>query len=131
MTTKKNIKLGLDSISAPENVSEIPDSRTELESKTLESEELKARIAKLNQDIELRKKYSGKLYWLISIWLIAMFALLLLQGFLGINGYFNLSDKVLITIIGGTTINVLGLFAIVANYIFPKENVVSRVTKKK
>lgn len=127
----KNIKLGLDSISAPENVSEIPDSQTQLESKTLESEELKARVAKLNQDIKLRKKYSGKLYWLISIWLIAIFVLLLLQGFLGIMGYFNLSDKVLITIIGGTTINVLGLFAIVANYIFPKENVISRVTKKK
>ncbi len=130
MVTKNN-KLGLDSISAPENISEIPDSQTELESKTLESEELKARIAKLNQDIKLRKKYSGKLYWLISIWLIAIFALLLLQGFLGRTDVFMLSDKVLITIIGGTTINVLGLFAIVANYIFPKENVTSRVTKKK
>lgn len=126
----KNI-LDLESISALENVSEIPDSQTALESKTLESEELKARIAKLNQDIKLRKKYSGKLYWLISIWLIAIFALLLLQGFLGKTDIFMLSDKVLITIISGTTINVLGLFAIVANYIFPKESVSSRVTKKK
>lgn len=130
MTTKNN-KLGLDSISALEGISETPDSQTALESRTLESEELKARVAKLNQDISLRKEYSGKLYRLISIWLIAMFALLLLQGFLGKTDVFMLSDKVLITIIGGTTINVLGLFAIVANYIFPKENVISRVTKKK
>ena len=131
MATKPKNELSLDSILAPTEISETPDQKTELELKSLGSEELKARVAKLNQDIKLRKKYSGKLYFLVSIWLAAIFLLLLLQGFVGVHGYFALSDKVLITIIGGTTINVLGLFAIVANYIFPKESSRTRIIKKK
>ena len=131
MATKQKTVLSLDSILPPKEISETPDQKTALEVKTLESEERAARLAKLNQDLELREKYSGKLFDLIKYWLIAIFALLLLQGFAGVHGYFALSDKVLITIIGGTTINVLGLFAIVANYIFPKESSRTRIIKKK
>ena len=131
MATKQKTVLSLDSILPPKEISETPDQKTALEVKTLESEERAARLAKLNQDLELREKYSGKLFDLIKYWLAAIFLLLLLQGFVGVHGYFALSDKVLITIIGGTTINVLGLFAIVANYIFPKESSRTRIIKKK
>lgn len=133
MTNRQKNELDLDSILVPAvaDVTDVADSRTKLEVKTLESEERKARLAKLNQDLELRGQYSEKLYKLIMFWLIAIFLLLMIQGFAGVGGYFAISDKVLITIIGGTTINVLGLFAIVANYIFPKEASASRVVKKK
>ena len=131
MATKQKTVLSLDSILPPKEISETPDQKTAEELKTLELEERAARLAKLNQDLELREKYSGKLFDLIKYWLAAIFLLLLLQGFVGVHGYFALSDKVLITIIGGTTINVLGLFAIVANYIFPKESSRTRITKKK
>ena len=43
---------------------------------------------------------------------------MLLHGFPCIS--FKLSDTVLATLIGSTTASVLGLFAIVANYLFPK-----------
>ena len=131
MATKQKTVLSLDSILPPKETSETPDQKTAEELKTLELEERAARLAKLNQDLELREKYSGKLFDLIKYWLAAIFLLLLLQGFVGVHGYFALSDKVLITIIGGTTINVLGLFAIVANYIFPKESSRTRIIKKK
>lgn len=35
-------------------------------------------------------------------------------------GSFKLSDSVLIALIGGTTVNVIGLFLVVANYLFPR-----------
>lgn len=130
MVTKTTKSLSLDSILVPAETTDIPDDKTILETRALDGEERKAGIKKLELDLALRKEYSNKLYCLIRNWLIAIFVLLLIQGSLGTSGYFTLSDKVLITIIGGTTLNVLGLFAIVANYIFPKSSINSKATKK-
>lgn len=130
MVTKTTKSLSLDSILVPAETTDIPDDKTILETRALDGEERKAGIKKLELDLALRKEYSNKLYCLIRNWLIAIFVLLLIQGSLGTHGYFTLSDKVLITIIGGTTLNVLGLFAIVANYIFPKSSTNSKATKK-
>jgi len=58
----------------------------------------------------------NKTYWLVVFWILGILALLAAQGF-GVFE-FNLSDKVLITLIGGTTLNVLGIFVIVAKYFF-------------
>ncbi|MDP4360701.1 hypothetical protein QR510_29170, partial [Escherichia coli] len=33
---------------------------------------------------------------------------------------FDLDDKILLALIGGTTLNVLGIFTIVTNFLFPK-----------
>jgi hypothetical protein len=49
-----------------------------------------------------------------------MIMLLLFQGFLSRLGIFNLSDTVILAAIGGTTVNVLGIFVVVVNYLFPK-----------
>ena len=49
-----------------------------------------------------------------------MFLLLALQGFLSPWKVFALSDAVILAAIGGTTVNVLGIFIIVVNYLFPK-----------
>jgi hypothetical protein len=86
------------------------------------------------QDIQGRKTYARCIFWLIVGWLLAMFLLLIFCGiqrvtvviggskyFIDVSGKFQLSDKVLVTLIGGTTANVLGLFAIVCNYLFPKQ----------
>ena len=83
--------------------------------------EAKAQEIKSQQlDITQREEYAKLIYKLIMWWLVAILGIVLLQGFGSICGFFSISDKVLITLIGGTTINVLGLFAIVANYIFRK-----------
>lgn len=39
----------------------------------------------------------------------------------GLNfDYFKLNSDVMLALIGGTTVNVLGVFTIVANFLFPK-----------
>lgn len=73
----------------------------------------------LDQDIREREKYTDKIYNLIYKWLQGIGLIILFQGFLP-KKFFYLSDKVLIALIGGTTINVLGLFAIVVCYLFRK-----------
>jgi hypothetical protein len=54
-------------------------------------------------------------------WVTAIFVLLVLNGF-GAAIYFKLSDSVLLAAIGSTTANILGIFYIVARYLFPKRN---------
>jgi len=70
----------------------------------------------LVQDIQQRKEFGNKIYWLVVGWILGILVLLGIQGF-GIFE-FKLSEKVLITLIGGTTLNVLGIFVIVAKYFF-------------
>ena len=38
------------------------------------------------------------------------------------SGPFRLSDKVLLGLLGGTTVTVVGLFGIVAHYLFPRHD---------
>ncbi len=108
-------------ITEPELVppSEKPDKDTQKEDDDLERQKKKAVVRSLEQDIKARGKYAGRIFCLICTWLGSIFLLLVLQGFKTCLG-FHLSDKVLIAVITGTTINVLGLFAIVANYLFPR-----------
>jgi hypothetical protein len=69
--------------------------------------------------LEARKTYANKIFCLICAWLTAAGGVLLLTGYHWKTG-FTLSDKVLLMLIGGTTVNVLGIFTIVANFLFPK-----------
>lgn len=75
-------------------------------------EHIKAR----QQDRVLRGGYADKIYWLVCCWLAGMFVILLCCGL----RWLELSDSVLIAIMTGTTIDILGLMVIVANYLFPK-----------
>jgi len=83
-----------------------------------ENELLAETIQDRQQDREQRKEYADKLFILIKYWLIALLAVLLINGW-GIL-WFELSDAVLLALVGGTTANVLGLFLIVLYYLFPK-----------
>ena len=99
-----------------------PDSATRLEEEELDKQKEKAILAGLVQDIAERKKYAGRIFWLISLWLVGIFLLLILPGF-GSNGHwFALSEAIVISAIGGTTINVIGIFVVVAKYLFPKRD---------
>jgi len=97
-------------------VSRKPDKFTDKEKDYLEGEKKRALLVGLLQDIQQRKEFGNKIYWLVVFWVIGILALLATQGFGAFE--FNLSDKVLITLIGGTTLNVLGIFVIVAKYFF-------------
>ena len=85
-----------------------------------------------------RKNYAYKIFLLVVFWLIGLALLLLLQGFRLCS--FNLDAKILITLIGGTTLNILGFFTVVANFLFPKngyqllegrKNIIDAVTQNK
>jgi hypothetical protein len=88
------------------------------EKKSLENARLQAEIDDLVQDRDQRKTYGNRLFWLVVVWLIVIGLILTMHGFSYVP--FKLSVAVLTTLIGSTTASVLGLFAIVANYLFPK-----------
>lgn len=92
-------------------------------------------LQNFQQDIEARSEYANKLYRLIRWWLIGIGVLILLQGltvdvpsrfkdYLPIS--FSLSDKVLIAILTGTTVNILGLFLVVARYFYKSDGKIGK-----
>lgn len=90
----------------------------------------------LQKDIDAREKYANRIFCLIVGWVVALLAVVFLQGFLSkreislsfsIFGspwktavHFELSDPVLIALIGGATASVFGFFVAVAKYLFPE-----------
>ena len=80
-----------------------------------EAESLKHR----RQQRELRAKYSTRLFYLAVGWLVALWFLVTLQGF-GICG-FALDEWTLRVLVGSTTVTVVGLFTVVARYLFPRD----------
>ncbi len=74
----------------------------------------------LAKDIKARQDYGFWLFVLAAAWIVAVLLVVLLQGFLAHrpDPIFNLSENVLIASIGSTTVNVLGLLAIVIRYLF-------------
>jgi len=77
---------------------------------------LSLEVKQLKHVVKARKRYANKIYRTVSWWLLGVAVFLVLQAF----GLSKLSDKVMITVIGGTTVNILGILAIVANFLFPK-----------
>ena len=105
--------------------------------KQIEVDRQKAELEGFRQDITERKEYARKIFSMLCLWLVGVFAMLLLQGFLSdttsppmiishgkalyaIRTVFKLSDSVLLAVVGGTTASVISIFIIVANYLFPK-----------
>lgn len=94
-------------------VASSPDEKTQEEQKDLEAESKKLDLEGKRQDIEARKSYANKIFALVCGWLSLMILLVALSGF-----GTQLSDSTLIALITTTTVSVLGLFTIVANYLF-------------
>jgi hypothetical protein len=105
---------------APEQAPHAPDEKAKAEERDIESKRKRTELAGIRQDIAARRKYARRIFYLIVWWLVGDFVLLLLQGFLKPLKLFQLSDAVLLAVIGGTTANVLGIFMVVVWYLFPK-----------
>lgn len=85
----------------------------------VEIEKLRAELDSFKQDVAQRKQYAPRLFLLTCCWLGSVIAILLLQGFSsGTAHFFSLGNDVLIALLGTTTINVIGLFYVVAKYLF-------------
>lgn len=116
-TSKPNVKdvkkVILESVpSEPE-----PDVRGDLEREHLEIERLKTELNSLKDDITARKVYAGLIYLLVIMWLGFILWIVVATG----SGWYKLSDTVLVALITTTTLNVLGLFLVVTQYLFPKK----------
>jgi len=83
----------------------------------LQNDRLEDENKRLRELHNTRKEYVGKLYWLIVMWLVIVVSFVALTATL--KDFFTLSDNVLIAFITSTTISVIGLFIIVAKWLFP------------
>lgn len=70
------------------------------------------------QDMSARKNYARNIFLLLLVWLTMVFGVVIGSGYEKCP--IHLSDAVLIALISGVSISVVGLFAIVANYLFPR-----------
>ena len=96
-----------------ENVSLTPDIKTLTEHSDFQNEQ----IERLKDDRNLRNKYSKRVYWFMLGWSVFVGLVTLLHGF-GLCG-FQLPDIVMATLVGSTTISVLGLVGFVVKGLFP------------
>ncbi len=103
-----------------------PDALTDHEDKLIvrerrseETKKLRLKNRELNQNISERKRYADRIYWLVSACLIALYTLVLVQGW-SIYTDFRIPENVFIALITSATANVVGLFIVVVKYLFPK-----------
>lgn len=104
--------------SPPAATESAPSAKDEKEALRIGADE--ERLKGIQQDRTERKKYAGRIFVLVSSWLGAILGILLLQGLLGSHGCFDLSDSVLMTLLGGTTGSVIAVVVLVVKYLFPK-----------
>lgn len=109
--------VSLDDVSPLPGAVEADDSARD-EYLDLERAKQAAQVEELQAQIEYRKRYAGRIFIFVSLWILAIFAVMLADGW-GLWGL-EIADPVMVTLVGGTTASVLGIFAIVANYFFPK-----------
>lgn len=112
-------KIEIEKIIGPKGeVNSDPDQKTQRELDDLNKQRLIAELEGLRQDITERKAYADKIFKLICWWLVVLATILVAQGFGSFNHIFSLPDAVLVTLVGTTTVSILGIFVVVANYLF-------------
>ena len=102
------------------NTEEKETSTLEYSKQITEYKKLIEEVESIRQDREERKVYASKTFDFLCIYMMCVGLLLFMSG--STTASLQLSDSVLIVILGTTTTNVLGIFYFVANYLFPKRN---------
>jgi hypothetical protein len=87
------------------------------EAEDLTRQRTKAELRSLEQDTDMRAAFAGRIFLLLAMWMISVIIIVTETG----RGFLGLSDTVLIMLLGTSTANVIGLFAIVARYLFPRK----------
>lgn len=101
-----------------------PDQKTRLEMDDLERTKKALDNQSQSQDIAERKRYAMCFFCLSCTWIVVIVVILLLQGFGAFrngNYPFSLDKEIVLAAIGATTVNILGILYVVANYLFPKK----------
>ena len=101
-----------------ETASSIPDKETVEATNTAYLNELNsANLVNIKANIEARGLYSNRIFYMTAFWLIFVVIAIAFQGF----GIIRTSDSVIVSLLGTTTLNVLGFFVIVIQYLFNKD----------
>ena len=111
---KKWIEKAKEALDLPMVPLEEAEADVDAANKRLDHEKRRLGVSEKKQVLKFREKYSKKIFCLVAAWLAVMLIFVLLDG-LGVD----FDSGVMIALISGTTINVIGLLAIVAKYIFP------------
>ncbi|HEY7772566.1 MAG TPA: hypothetical protein VIC26_05270 [Marinagarivorans sp.] len=106
-----------------------PDDATKEEEQSLERERKQLENNALIQELEFKKeehsqriKYAKRIYTLIVAWLVFIGFVVICSGLkVLLYEYFELSDKVIITLLTTTTVTVIGLFGTVLKYLFGRQ----------
>jgi hypothetical protein len=78
-------------------------------------------IGKLTQENYLRKLYTERIFLFTCLWVLIVMTIVFFNGLNCFN--FILSDKIIITLITSTTLNIFGFFTLVVRYLFnPKHS---------
>lgn len=114
-----NIKNVLDKISVKEinSRTNTPDNETKTAQEDLEKSYRAEIIKDIKQNREEREKYARWTFRLVIGWIIVIFILIFFKGF-SLSG-FDLSDTVIVALIGGTTANIISVLVIIMNFLFP------------
>lgn len=112
-----------------------PDPLSLVGEEDLEKERIAAEIEHLHEDVRQTKLVNKArivvltcLFILICSWILSVMTLTAVSGW-HLWG-FQLSDKVLITYITSTTVSVLGLFTVAANWLFSAQSILSRAMQR-
>lgn len=111
-------------MSIAENITNAADN-SDRESKIRAHKEVNEdeRQKKLANDVTEQDKNERKVYANLSFTLVAMWLVMVLVIFVAIGkGDLYYSENVIITLLTTTTINIIGIFLIVARYLFPTKN---------
>jgi len=95
-----------------------PDQFTANEERHQKLKALQLKNDQARSDQTDRQKYSERIFLLAINWIVIVMAILLADGCVPMSEYFEVSDSVMVTLIGATTATVLGLFAFVMKYLF-------------
>ena len=100
------------------NTSATPDAETTASSRsTYQDKYDDITLINFSQNVTARRRYSYRIFLTTSLWLTSVISILIAVG---LKKLF-LSDAVLIALLGTTTVNVLGFFVIVIQYLFNKD----------
>lgn len=100
---------------------QLEDTRFSIDKKVsidIETELKREELENRKQDRTSRKRYSWLLFSFLIVYLAAVFILLFLCAYK--CSCFELSDKVIITLLTTTTANVISIFAFVVKYLFSR-----------
>lgn len=84
----------------------------------LENDLVQARIDDRAADRELRRKYASRVFRYLKWYSVVVLILLLLAGFGGTYGFFDLPSDVLSWLVGSTAAAAIGLVGIIARGLF-------------